>query len=203
MQEISFKITELDIVRYLVSHKNDEAIKNREAMFVKYMKEKNTITQESLEILMKKYNLEDRKIDGTYSIFDDRGYSKQEDLSTFSDYLIGIENLDISGICHIMIPILSYYNKECGYHCYKCYEILSSICKKMHIEATFMMKENEIDAMKDNYLIGFGASHVFQQNKTTYFKFSKDKSRNLIQAYSQIYGEDAVKQIRKIIKERM
>lgn len=108
MQDINFKITKQDIVEYLSKHKNDEVIKNREAMFVKYMKESNTITKESLEILMQKYNLDDRKIDGTYSIYDGRGYSKQVELSTFTDYLIDIENLDISGICHIMIPILSY-----------------------------------------------------------------------------------------------
>ena len=203
MQDINFKITKQDIVEYLSKHKNEEAIKNREAMFVKYMKESNMITQESLEILMRKYNLDNRRIEGTYSIYDGRGYSKQEELSTFTDYLIGIENLDISGICHVMIPILSYYNEREWYQNFRCHQTLFSICKQLNIIASFEVGDDAITDMKENYLLGFGHDYVYREEQDTYFKFSKDKSRKLLERYSQIYGEEPVKQIRRIIREGM
>ena len=85
MQDINFKITEQDIVDYLIRHKNDCVIKNKEAMFVKYMKESNITTQESLEILMKKYNLDERIIHGTYNRQVDVSHfpSRQVDVSHF------------------------------------------------------------------------------------------------------------------------
>lgn len=203
MQDINFRITKQDIIEYLSQHKNDKSIKNREAMFVKYMKESNVITQESLEILMKKYNWDDRRIDGTYSIYDGRGYSKQEELSTFTDYLLNIKNLDISGICHIMIPILSYYNEREWYQNFRCHRILSSICKQLNITASFEVRDDAIVDMKENYLLGFGDAYVYREEQDTYFRFSKDKSSKMIQVYSQIYGEEPVKQIKKIIREGM
>lgn len=202
MQDINFKITEQDIVDYLIRHKNDCVIKNKEAMFVKYMKESNITTQESLEILMKKYNLDERIIHGTYS-YDNFNILKRESLSSFHDYLVDINNLDISGICHIMIPILSYYNGREWYQNFRCHQVLSSICKQLNITASFEIRDDAITDMKENYLLGFGDAYVYREEKDTYFKFSKDKSSKMIQEYARIYGEEPVKQIRKIIRERM
>jgi PP-loop superfamily ATP-utilizing enzyme len=93
MENIGFNITEYDIREYLKKHKNDVAIKYKEAMFVKYMREHQEITQESLEILMEKYNWQDSVVNGIY-YRDSNGILKSEALSDFNSYLDGITNLD-------------------------------------------------------------------------------------------------------------
>lgn len=80
---------------------------------------------------------------------------------------------------------------------------MSSICKQLNITASFEVRDDAITDMKENYLLGFGDACVYREEQDTYFKFSKDKSRRLIERYSQIYGEEPVKQIRKIIREGM
>ena len=123
MENIGFNITEYDIREYLKKHKNDVAIKYKEAMFVKYMREHQEITQESLEILMEKYNWQDSVVNGIY-YRDSNGILKSEALSDFNSYLDGITNLDISGICYIMVPVLSYYS-DYKYHIYMAANLLA------------------------------------------------------------------------------
>lgn len=59
-----------------------------------------------------------------------------------------------------------------------------------------------LEIMKGDYLIAFDDRHIYQDNDV-YFRFSKNESKNMIESYSHIYGEDNVKQIRKIIRERV
>lgn len=197
MKNIKFEITERDIQEYLKQHKQDESIKYREAMFVKYMKEQQEITCESLEILMKKYNWEDRLNNGTYQ-YDHSGVLKQESLPNFTSYLNGIHNLNLSGICHIMIPVLTYYNVNNNQqNVIKQLENLAFEFKLEPLNLGFI----EVDAI-ENYVIAYG-NEIFRYNNGINLYLSKEKSSKLIQGYTSIYGEEPVKQIRKIIRERM
>lgn len=197
MKNIKFEITERDIQEYLKQHKQDESIKYREAMFVKYMKEQQEITCESLEILMKKNNWEDRIINGTYQ-YDRSGVLKQESLPNFTSYLNGIYNLDLSGICHITIPVLTYYNvNKIQQNIIKQLENLAFEFKLEPLNLGFI----EVDAI-ENYAIAYG-NEIFRYNNGINLYLSKEKSSKLIQGYTSIYGEEPVKQIRKIIRERM
>ena len=204
MENIDFKVTEQDIKNYVIEHKNDEKIRNKEAMFVKYMKENKTITQESLEILMKKYNLDERVIHGTYR-YDNHGILKRESLSSFENYLEGIQNLDISGICHILIPTLGYYGKkEIGAP----YVELEDIVEKMYEEVPTKSSSNCLESAIDNYdTIGkiskISQSHSFNIVTCINIRMSKETCRRELAEYSSIYGEEPVKQIRKIIRERV
>ena len=200
MENIGFNITEYDIREYLKKHKNDVAIKYKEAMFVKYMREHQEITQESLEILMEKYNWQDSVVNGIY-YRDSNGILKSEALSDFNSYLDGITNLDISGICYIMVPVLSYYS-DYKYHIYNWYKELSNVSRKLEFDINYEQMQSAIRNMKDDYLIAFDDRHIYQDNDV-YFRFSKNESKNMIESYSHIHGEDNVKQIRKIIRERV
>lgn len=200
MENIKFEITEQDIREYLKKHNNDEAIKYREAMFVKYIRERQVITCESLEILMQKYNFEDDRIDGIYHR-DNYGILKSESLINFSSYLDGINNLDISGICHILIPTLGYYDTA-G----KNFSLITNeIAKELEING-----RNFDEALRtaiDNYCVS-DLINIYYEN---HFGFTlerislmkKNRCRKELMEYSHIYGEDNVKQIRKIIKERV
>lgn len=200
MQEMNFKITKQDIIDYLDQYKENETIKNREAMFVKYMKESHVITREFLEILMKKYNWDDRRIDGTYSIYDGRGYSRQEELSTFTDYLLNIKNLDVSGICHIMIPCIKYYDhSDFRHNVY--WNRVNDIAKVLEIEVN-AQSDILLDTIDDYTIAGQIADFRNYYRGYSRITMSKDKSRKLIERYSCIYGEEPVKQIRKLIRER-
>ena len=200
MENIGFNITEYDIREYLKKHKNDVAIKYKEAMFVKYMREHQEITQESLEILMEKYNWQDSVVNGIY-YRDSNGILKSEALSDFNSYLDGITNLDISGICYIMVPVLSYYSGY-KYHIYNWYKELSNVSRKLEFDINYEQMQSTIRNMKGDYLIAFDDRHIYQDNDV-YFRFSKNESKNMIESYSHIYGEDNVKQIRKVIRERV
>lgn len=199
MENVKFEIKPSDIQEYLKQHKEDEFIKYREAMFVKYMKESNIITQESLEILMKKYNWDERMIEGTYSVYDERGYIRQL-LPSFHSYLDNISNLDISGICHIMIPMLSYYNIDKS-RSFSLYAELGDLVRKMEFEHNESINYIEKDTY-ENYVIAYSRD-IFRFFEGTHIYFSQEKSRKIIQEYASIYGEEPVKQIRKIIKKRM
>ena len=200
MENIKFEITEPDIREYLKKHRNDEAIKYREAMFVKYMREHQEITCESLEILMQKYNFEDDRIDGIYHR-DNYGILKSESLINFSSYLDGINNLDISGICHILIPTLGYYDTAS-----KNFSLITNeIAKELEING-----RNFDEALRtaiDNYCV----SDLINIYREEHFSFTlerislmkKNRCRKELMEYSHIYGEDNFKQIRKIIRERV
>lgn len=200
MENIKCEITEQDIREYLKKHKNDEAIKYREAMFVKYIRERQVITCESLEILMQKYNFEDDRIDGIYHK-DNYGILKSESLINFSSYLDGINNLDISGICHILIPTLGYYDTAS-----KNFSLITNeIAKELEING-----RNFDEALRtaiDNYCVSdliniYDEEHFgFTLERISLMK--KNRCRKELMEYSHIYGEDNVKQIRKIIKERV
>ena len=200
MEEIKFEINEQDIREYLKKHRNDEAIKYREAMFVKYIRERQVITCESLEILMQKYNFEDDRIDGIYHK-DNYGILKSESLINFSSYLDGINDLDISGICHILIPTLGYYDTAS-----KNFSLITNeIAKELEING-----RNFDEALRtaiDNYCVSDLINIYYEEH----FGFTlerislmkKNRCRKELMEYSHIYGEDNVKQIRKIIKERV
>lgn len=200
MENIKCEITEQDIREYLKKHKNDEAIKYREAMFVKYIRERQVITCGSLEILMQKYNFEDDRIDGIYHK-DNYGILKSESLINFSSYLDGINNLDISGICHILIPTLGYYDTAS-----KNFSLITNeIAKELEING-----RNFDEALRnaiDNYCVSdliniYDEEHFgFTLERISLMK--KNRCRKELMEYSHIYGEDNVKQIRKIIKERV
>ena len=200
MENIKFEITEQDIREYLKKHKNDETIKYREAMFVKYMREHQKPTQEALEILMKKYNLRDNRIDGVY-FYDDSDRVRSIPLKTFDSYLDDITNLDISGICHILIPTLGYYDTAS-----KNFSLITNeIAKELEING-----RNFDEALRtaiDNYCVSDLINIYYEEH----FGFTlerislmkKNRCRKELMEYSHIYGEDKVKQIRKIIRERV
>ena len=214
MEEIKFEINEQDIREYLKKHRNDEAIKYREAMFVKYMREHQEMTCESLEILMKKYNLGDKKINGIYH-GDEFGILKSEPLSDFRYYLDDfsysddITYIDVSGICHILIPAVGYYQNIKGYRfienpCYKLHYGLGDLSMKLLNTVPKDINDQLALALDDYCTLGkveYTYTNIGHSGYVYSIRMGKDTCRHELEEYSHIYGEEPVKQIRKIMRE--
>ena len=204
MENIKFEINEQDIREYLKKYENDEAIKYKEAMFVKYMRaNQEKITKESLVILMEKYNFKDSRVDGIYYIDNHRGL-KSNNLFDFGSYLKSIKKLDISGICHILIPALGYYNASEFYNRIF-YSIANGVVEKMKmndIMFEFILKK----AIEDYCISDLISINSEKHQKFTLKKINlmeKNRCEKELIEYSSIYGKTKVKQICDIVKGRM
>lgn len=195
MKNMNFEITENDVKYYLKQHKNDENFMYREAMFIKYLKEETIIKKETLEMLMEKYNFDNVSIDGIH-YYKDNGTIVHQPLLTFSNYLFGINNLDISGICHIVIPCVHYCGcKEFFYPNY--IKEVRHIASLLEVKSSSDEEEKALLDAIDNYSIAGYCGGILGT------KIGKEKSRKMLNEYSYIYGDKPVKLIRRTIKERV
>lgn len=184
MENIKFEITEEDIRGYLKVHKDDKNFKYKEAMFMKYLKENNRFTSEALEMLIRKFSF------NSVLVFNDK-------LPSFISYSNPIQNLDLSGICHILIPTMKYYGKS-EFHANQLYTNLGMVSDTLVIPM-----ENPLEVIEstlDDYRI---CGKVETNDMLINIKMSKESSRGELLAYQEIYDENKVKRIRKIIRERV
>lgn len=199
MKKINFEITENDMINYLQKYKDDPNIKYKKAMLVKYLKESGMFTREIFEILLEKSN-DSRFSSEVYSYFDNSVFNETV-MPTFDHYLKEIKKLDLSGACHIMIPVLTYYNiSNKRLHVQN---ELGHLVERIKLEISD--SKSIIDVRNDtieNYIIAYGKKIETWCNWTD-FNFSKEASRKMIQEYESIYGEEPVKIIKKAIRERV
>ena len=199
MENINFEISEKDIAEYLEKHRLDEDIKYKEAMFVKYMKECRVITKESMRIIVQKYNNIVLDVDGLSYMWN--AETLFQPLPEFSDYLKNINNLDISGMCHILIPTMKYYGQD----------NMGRIARYLDLQDVFglSVSENslldEIVLATDDYSIANQITKIPDENGVCINKIvlsREDSIRQLIE-YESIYGKEAVNQISQYVKERV
>lgn len=192
MESIRLEITEEDIRNYL--ERNKEKYQNREAMFVKYMKENKEIVKEKVEILVEKYNRLNIFITDTYP-YASTEVVKENTLPDFDSYLNGIHNLDISGICHILIPTMKYYGKiDCRVN--QLYAGLDLMASKLVIPMNH--PKDIIDSTLNDYRI---CRKVEVENSRIHIKMSRESCRRELSVYQDCYEEDKVRKIKKIMKE--
>ena len=200
MENKKLEISTNDIRKYLKDLKKNHSdeyekyYRYKEAMFVKYMKEHNEDTKESLEIRMKKYNSDKISIVGT-SDYDNYSTLKKQTLISFDNYLYGVNNLDISGICHILIPTIKYYGeKECYIN--QLYAELGSVSSRLTIPMEYPMKI--IESTLDDYRV---CGKVKTIGNRIHIKMGRDTCRGELLAYQDFYDENKVKRIKKIMRE--
>ena len=183
MKNLKLEITEQDIQRYLKKYK--EYYKYRETMFIKYLKDnKNNITEEMIEILT----------EGRVKI-DNSG-----ELPIFDPMPSNVNNLDLSGICHILIPATRYYDWDRPVsHKYALNGILGIIATNLEVPTGNYFEP--IDDTVEDY--GICRKITIEENEYIRFKLSRENARKELLAYEDFYGEDKVKQIRKMVRERV
>lgn len=195
MENIKFEITEQDIKEYLMRHITDENIKYREAMFVKYMKE-GLVTTEAMEILMWKYNNKVVKPTGIYmDVINSPSYKMFHEFPNFNKYLSEIKNLDLSGICHILIPTLKYY-RQSEVNSANLYRNLDIIANTLLVP--IVNNSDVIESTLDDYRI---CEKVEIEGNIIKIKMSKEHCNRKLEIYQDYYDETKVKKIIKIVKE--
>lgn len=208
MENIKFEITEEDIKKYLKQHKDDESIKYREALFVKYMRENRNLIKESLEMMIKKDKNIICEITAINMTLKEPPYYLSYHLTNFDNYLNKIKNVDLSGICHILIPTLGYYGnyqyvyRQIGAN----YPVLKEISNELinKVPTTDELEQQVELALDDYYFVGkIDKDKGAQQHTTVQIYMSVDHCRKELEKYSLIYGNEPVKVIRKSIRERL
>lgn len=191
MENIRFEITEEDIKKYLREHEDD--YKYKEALFIKYLKEnKNALIKETVQILFERNGMElvERKID--IDSFDDLPSFNNKSLCS-----IGVRNLDLSGICHILIPAIRYYDWDRhGVSVGKIYSDLDMVAGNLNVH--FDRPWEVLESTLDDYEI---CGKIEVKDEIVNFRMSREHSRRELISYQGYYYENKVKRIRKIIRE--
>lgn len=191
MENLAFKITEEDMIEYLKRHRGDENIKYQEAMFVKYMKESETFGEEALRILFTKYNKDTTDYTDIYTYTKQGGLIKSS-LKTFDDYLSKIHNLDISGICHIMIPAIRYYGEKTRIQKIK----LRSVLETLKVETRYDEQDILLDTF-ENYRISNQLKYTENGYEIT---MNDGRASRELEKLKLVYGTLPIKKIEKVIK---
>lgn len=186
-----------DIAEYIKDHKGDKNIQYREALFIKYMKENYFQAKETFPMLIHKYNLLILPMNKLRTTMNSINFSLTKEKS-FEDYLSSIQNLDISGVCHILVPALTLCKVERLF--YWTYEN----AVRQVIEELKMSDSDDItpalDDAIENYLL------VNQLEEKIFPSFYKIKigqrhCYGMLHAYEDIYGKDKVNEVRKVIQK--
>jgi len=177
--DINFEITEEDIKKYL--KKNKQFYKYYEPLFIKYLKEnKDELSKEIAKILISELTK----------------LNNSDELCSFDSK--NIHNLDLSGICHILISATRYYDWDRPVMHIGCLNGPLGIIAH-ELEIPFKDSFEVINEAVDNYRI-CGKIEI-EDNVFMRFKMSREHARNELIAYQDYYGIDKVKLIRKIVKE--
>lgn len=181
MIEVSFEIIEEDIQKYL--KENREQYKYYEPLFIKYLKENNdNLSKEMADIL----------IEGITEI------ENNEELCIFDFKPITVQNLDFSGLCHILIPAMRYYEAEKPvFRISRLDSYASKIAEQLSVP--FENSRYEIRNTIDDYRICNKLE--IKDGEFIKLKMSKENARRELLVYEGFYGEDKVKEIRKIVKK--
>lgn len=191
MESIKLEITKEDIIEYLKRHRGDENIKYQEAMFVKYMKETEIFGEEALRILFTKYNKDTNDYTDIYTYTKQSGLIKTK-LKTFDNYLSTIQNLDISGVCHIMIPAIRYYGEKTSIQTIK----LRPVLETLKVES----RDDEQEILQDtfeNYRISNQLKYTGNGYEIT---MNDGRASRELEKLKLVYGTMPIKKIEKVIK---
>lgn len=197
MQDITLKIKEENIVKYLEKHKS--YYRHYEPLFIKYLKDNyERLTEETLEILT------DGKV-----FFENKG-----ELPSFDPRPSNIQNLDFSGICHILIPTIRYYDSERNtISTSRLYGNASTIALKVGvamlstfevIDGVYTPPINNAWDIVENTVDDYRICKKISYNKESdivVFKMTRGHAERELSIYADFYGIDKVKQIGKIIRE--
>ena len=187
---MKYEVCEKDILEYISEHQNNNDIKYREAFFINYLNENEQDTQELLTIIISKYKLLLLPIEKLKSeITDLYGNSSRE--LTFSKYLSSIKELDITGICYMLFPILKLYNHEVID-----YERLLTFLKN---NLSIDVDDEEI---LENSCINYTLVRQLKVDKGNIVFLPNGKEcLKMVKKYEEIYGKENVRKVRRYVKK--
>ena len=180
MENLKLEISEQQIRDYLKKYQN--YYKDCGTLFVKYLKDNtNNPTEEMIEILT----------EGKITI------NNSGEISSFNPIPTYIEKLDLSGICHILIPTIKYYG-ESIITIDQLYWNLENAAEKLSVSINHPL--DVVISTIDDYQI---CEKVKLEDQILKIKMSRESCRRELFVYQNFYDKDKVKQIRKIVRERV
>ncbi len=204
MKPIQFEITSVDIKRFLQAHQNDTRYRYRKSFFVKYMKENGVLTQEFTEMYAFKSGITTK---GELPQWYDKK-SPENPLPNFSDYCDKIE-LEISGLCHIFLPLLRIFNLDFGFSPIDMYYHLVNVRGEWsNQENKARPNHTEFEIFKsavDDYQVAGEIntdqwSEKFDVKKDwACWNISKEECKRIIEEYKKIYHPEEVEKIKTFV----
>lgn len=189
MKNISFNITEQDIQNYLKKH--EQYYKGAEALFVKYIIDhyhRYDLTEEMIEMITKK---------DLPSDFD-------SGLSYFFPDCPEVQNLDISGICHILIPTIRYYDwdRSSSIHVDRLYADLDTVARELSVPILNQVEvSHAVEGTLSDYRISGKVEITGNNLEYVDFKMSRKDCCSELVVYDRFYGEENVNKIIKLINK--
>jgi len=187
---MEYEIYEEDILEYINEHQNNNDIKYREAFFMNYLQENDPNTWELLMIIINKYNLLLLPMEKLKSKITDI-YGNTSKKLTFSKYLSSIKELDITGICYMLFPILKLYNHEVID-----YERLLKLLKyNLDIDL-------DDEKILENSCINYVLVKQLKVDKSNMIFLPDDKEcLKMVKKYEEIYGKENVRKVKGYVKK--
>ena len=175
---MEFGIAEYDIHSYILEHSQDIRLKYRESMFARFMKIPE-MQDEKKEII---YN--------------------NRDLGLFEEF-ISKQELDVSGIWHILVPTLAYYDMF-RYDAMQYSKMNNTIdyinirFNKLEEKLKESIKDGYYTNALDDYLI---AELIDFKNFSYYSLMDKERAQKELEEYRKIYNEGVVEIVNDHVKE--
>lgn len=180
MKNIKFEITEQDIRKYIEKYKN--YYRYCEPLFIKYLKDNRfNLTEEMFEIITEGKLL----------------FYNNGELSSFNSFPNTVQNLDLSGICHILIPTIRYYDRNISsVSIGRIYDDLDKVSETLNVPMNNSWET--LESTIDDYII---CDKIQKNDEMITFKLGREHSRKELITYSHFYNESKVMKIRKLIRE--
>ena len=220
MNNLKLYINDKDIDKYLLLHKNDETIKDKEALFLKYLSDTDDKTFEKTEMYLAKTS-------------DKLGFYEKHNiinLFTFKEYLEIIKEgkfIDINDICLMLVPALGLNSLYVG-DIKIGLRYINNFSYLLDIDTISLVKDavyrlrrysKEYDNNLDKYELDLDIKRIGVFNDTLgnyarlrhigiidytgddFSLIGKERCEKELEEYANIYGNEPIEIIKEYVKE--
>ncbi len=192
MEKKQLQVTTEEIQKYLEKNDENKAIMDKEALFVRYLKEMNVLTKEKSEII-EEQNQNAKEI----SLYDAMDY--------FSNYMENLKhkNIDRKGIYHLMIPATALYGKEFYFRHSTMIQQANQLTVQFPSVDSDRNGEILRDVVDDYMTVGQLVMPKLVFVGFSEFRLGKQKAEHILEQYEPIYGKTTVEEIKQYVKRKI
>ena len=209
MKNLKINIKEDDIKNYLLKHKDDENIKYKEALFLKYLDDTSFDTEEKREILGVNIDSTTYNFNEYIANIKEKHSPSTEDISLILVPALGLNSL-YAGDINISINYINNYARLLDDNANIEKVITESIYRLRNISKEYAKRHTGIDyPIREigilNDTLGKYAKlrhmGIIDYNSSDFSLIGKERCEKELESYSKIYGFDTVETIKEYTKE--